>query len=56
MTEIHLFIAIFEREGHKVNIEYAVNNYYVVVEDLHNHSTTFVFDNKGYFKYFTIDP
>lgn len=56
MTELHLFVALFEREGHKVSIEHIVNNYEVMVEDLHNRPTRFVFDNNGNFRYFTIDP
>lgn len=56
MTELHLFVAIFEREDHKVSIEHAGNNYYVMVEDLHNRPTRFVFDKDGNFRYFTIDP
>ena len=54
MTELHLFVAIFEREQHKVTIESMDYGFQVMVEDLHDRPTRFIFDQKGNFKYFTI--
>lgn len=56
MTELHLFVQIFEREQHKATIEATDYGYQVTVEDLHDRPTRFVFDQKGNFKFFTITP
>ena len=56
MTELHLFTQIFEREQHKVTIEEMCYGYLVLVEDLHNRPTKYIFNREGKFKYFTITP
>ncbi len=56
MTELHLFVQIFEREQHKVTIEPMDYGFQVMVEDLHDRPTRFIFDREGNFKYFTTTP
>ncbi len=56
MTELHLFVQIFEREQHKVTIESMCYSFLVMVEDLHERPTKFIFDKEGKFQYFTITP
>ena len=54
MPELHYMAQIFERQGHKVKIEYRDNaeTYFLFVESLFTKTLVrYVFDKNGYFKY-----
>lgn len=50
MTELHFMVAIFERQGCKVNIEFDLNGYTVFVENNTHDILAFEFNQKGEFK------